>query len=593
MIVPMKHLTVLCTAADKEAALETLRNLAVLHVTAESGAISDGGRLAAAEASLSAAKKALEIAKSQKPKTGCKVAEKSVVLNISPEDVIERANAVDALSNEVKTLEKNIALYSHFGDFKPSDAQELADKGFAVTLFKAQASAELKAGDNALLKILDDDATEKLRYGVIIGDSTGVFDISGVEMVALPAEPLASMRKKLADKQSALAVAINTLESAGDSCAALEAALEERLSARNLAAAAATMGAESGIVWITGYCPEDDLPAISKAAATSGWGIAARNPQADENPPTLLRPPRIFRPITSLFKMLEIAPGYREVDLSAVFYGFFTIFFAMLVGDFGYGAIMLAATLFFRRKAKSAPVAPFILLTVFSVATCIWGVLSCNYFGAHPESLNFGVSKWLNDPSYTNIMKLCFLLGAIHLTIARLWSAVMLWPNTKALAEIGWAGVIWTMYCTSCAVVIPTFAFPKFMFVVAPVSILLIFLFMLSREELKTEGINLAILPLNIISCLGDIISYVRLFAVGLASVKVAENFNMMALDMNLPLVVKIPVVVLILLAGHGLNLAMGALSILVHAVRLNTLEFSNHKGISWSGYGYAPLKGK
>ena len=66
-----------------------------------------------------------------------------------------------------------------------------------------------------------------------------------------------------------------------------------------------------------------------------------------------------------------------------------------------------------------------------------------------------------------------------------------------------------------------------------------------------------------------------------------------MALGMNLPLAVKIPAVALILLLGHGLNLAMGALSILVHAVRLNTLEFSSHKGISWSGYAYDPLRRK
>ncbi|MBR0057132.1 MAG: hypothetical protein IJP66_07365, partial [Kiritimatiellae bacterium] len=331
-------------------------------------------------------------------------------------------------------------------------------------------------------------------------------------------------------------------------------------------------------------------PRLRQTARASSWGFAARAPRDDETPPTLLRPPRLFRPITSLFRMLDIAPGYREVDLSVAFYAFFTIFFAMLVGDFGYGALMLAATLWARRKFPRAAPAPFILMTVFSLATCAWGVLSCNYFGAHPAALDFSVPQWLNDPSYTNIMQLCFLLGAIHLTIARLWSAALLWPDTKALAEIGWAGVVWTMYCTSCAVVIPTFAFPKFMFVVAPASILLIFLFMLHRDELKTEGINLAILPLNIISCLGDIISYVRLFAVGLASVKVAENFNTMALDMNLPLAAKIPVVAIILLLGHGLNLAMGALSILVHAVRLNTLEFSNHKGIAWSGFAYEPF---
>ena len=98
-------------------------------------------------------------------------------------------------------------------------------------------------------------------------------------------------------------------------------------------------------------------------------------------------------------------------------------------------------------------------------------------------------------------------------------------------------------------------------------------------------------LPLNVISAMGDIISYVRLFAVGLASVKVAENFNNMALSLELPLVLRILAVCAILLVGHGLNLAMGALSILVHAVRLNTLEFSNAKGITWAGQPYNPFK--
>ena len=104
-------------------------------------------------------------------------------------------------------------------------------------------------------------------------------------------------------------------------------------------------------------------------------------------------------------------------------------------------------------------------------------------------------------------------------------------------------------------------------------------------------------LPLSIMSALGDVISYVRLFAVGLASVKVAENFNMMALDVAhvghvwwTSALLAVGMVV-ILLVGHGLNLAMAGLSILVHAVRLNTLEFSNHKGVSWSGHAFRPFR--
>ena len=115
--------------------------------------------------------------------------------------------------------------------------------------------------------------------------------------------------------------------------------------------------------------------------------------------------------------------------------------------------------------------------------------------------------------------------------------------------------------------------------------------FTLKGNELKSRGIELGMLPLNIMSALGDIISYVRLFAVGLASVKVAENFNSMAVNLDLPIWIKWLPLVLILLVGHGLNLAMAGLSILVHAVRLNTLEFSNHKGVSWAGYAFRPFK--
>jgi V/A-type H+-transporting ATPase subunit I len=91
----------------------------------------------------------------------------------------------------------------------------------------------------------------------------------------------------------------------------------------------------------------------------------------------------------------------------------------------------------------------------------------------------------------------------------------------------------------------------------------------------------------------------VRLFAVGLASVKVAENFNMMATSLisseNSFIANALCSVAMlaILVVGHSLNLAMAGLSVLVHAVRLNTLEFSNHKGVSWSGRIYTPFKRK
>jgi V/A-type H+-transporting ATPase subunit I len=98
-------------------------------------------------------------------------------------------------------------------------------------------------------------------------------------------------------------------------------------------------------------------------------------------------------------------------------------------------------------------------------------------------------------------------------------------------------------------------------------------------------------LPLNVMSAMGDIISYVRLFAVGYASLQVAKNFNSMALELDLPMWAKIVPMVAILLVGHAINFALAGLSILVHAVRLNTLEFSNHKGLTWAGYAFVPFR--
>ena len=93
---------------------------------------------------------------------------------------------------------------------------------------------------------------------------------------------------------------------------------------------------------------------------------------------------------------------------------------------------------------------------------------------------------------------------------------------------------------------------------------------------------------LNTISAFGNIMSYIRLFAVGMASLAIAQSFNNMAFSFKGPLVVA---AVLILLIGHGLNIVMGLLSVVVHGVRLNLLEFSGQLGMEWAGIAYDPFK--
>lgn len=102
--------------------------------------------------------------------------------------------------------------------------------------------------------------------------------------------------------------------------------------------------------------------------------------------------------------------------------------------------------------------------------------------------------------------------------------------------------------------------------------------------------INHFLLPLTLVSFFTDIISYVRLFAVGVATVAVMDAFNGMAMSIGFGNMLTGAAAVLILLFGHSLNLVLAGLAVLVHGVRLNTLEFSTHKGLTWSGHTFHPF---
>jgi V/A-type H+-transporting ATPase subunit I len=304
-----------------------------------------------------------------------------------------------------------------------------------------------------------------------------------------------------------------------------------------------------------------------------------------------------------LFEGLGISPAYSEADVSVPFMCYFSLFFAMLVGDGAYGSIFLAATLYGWKKTaggnRSQLVKSWlILMTVFSSATVLWGLLSNTWFGAQiPWCQGWPTVKWLADPSYQNMMLLCFTIGASHLILARLWNGICRINDSTSIAEFGWAGILLFMYFVTNSIVGIFSGIPSALYWIFGVSLAMVFGFSVKPSELKTRGAELGMLPLNIMSALGDIISYVRLFAVGLASVKVAENFNAMAtglLDGAEAVWVKVLMalaMVAILVIGHTLNIVMAGLSILVHAVRLNTLEFSNHKGVSWAGYAFNPFK--
>ncbi len=579
MIVPMKRLMLLCVADDAGRTLDRLRDLGVVHLELSPRTGSEGtvakGELEDAERAVRIVMKAV---KECHPQNGAECDAPGTV-----DEILSLNGQREAAKGMVESLRAEIRRYEPFGDFDVGLARRLESSGIRLQLW--------------------DDGTFDFIYG-----EDKPAGRAGVRPVPLPSERLAVLRGRLADaeaEEARLAARIASADADGivrmfpqlrDAVAF--AVAKDEMAANRFSDDSVADAPQISLV--RGWVPVDGVEALRSAAKECGWGIALRNPDADENPPTLIRPPKLFRSVTAMFDGLGIAPGYTETDVSVPFMCYFSLFFAMLVGDGGYGAIILAAALYgwFKTRPKSGGARPvavsswLTLLTVFASATIAWGFLSNTWFGEGlPFAQDWPTVKWLADPSYNNMMLLCFTIGVSHLMLARIWTGLCMLNDRTCLSQFGWAGVLLFMYLVTNSIVGIFDGIPVWGYWMFGVSLVCIFGFTLKGSELKTRGIELGMLPLNIMSALGDIISYVRLFAVGLASVKVAQNFNMMATGMDLPLWLKIVPMVLILLLGHGLNLAMAGLSILVHAVRLNTLEFSSHKGISWSGYAFAPFR--
>ena len=580
MIVPMRHLTLLCVASEGEKALETLRDLECVHIDLSAAASPEltaaKGDLADAELAVRILEKAAREASSASAPQGDDLF--AAVRNADLVAAVLKADAErTALTEQADALRHTIGTYAPFGDFDPALAASLRTAGVPVKL--ARGPGQTPESKAFFDETLPDGWTE----------------------VPLPAERLSVTRTKLAETEARISGITASLVAASGRVSAITGRYPELKDRMAFVAARDILATQGAVSYIEGWVPVDAVPRLRAKAVTKAWGLLVRDAQADETPPTLIRPPKLFRPVSALFKGLGIAPGYTEADVSVPFMCYFSLFFAMLVGDGGYGAIVLALTLWGWCKTKPkegtghrpALVRSWLtLLTVFSSATVAWGLLSNTWFGASlPFARNWATVRWLGDPTYANMMLLCFTIGVSHLVLARVWNGICKINDTTCLAEFGWAGILVFMFFIVNWIVGIFSGMPTAVYWVFGVSLALVFGFTVKPSELKTRGAELGMLPLNVMSALGDIISYVRLFAVGLASVKVAENFNSMAVDLDMPLWLKVVPMVLILLIGHGLNFVMAALSILVHAVRLNTLEFSNHKGVSWSGYAFAPFR--
>ena len=585
MIVPMQHVSMLCLEKDKTQALEALRALGVLHVKEESV------QTDALSKELEAVREAeLAIQTLRVAHTHSHTARKD---QHKPRDLVkmvtERLHRRHQAEEELAHCHHEKSVIEPFGEFDPTCLDALRADGIHVKLLRISDPHALEVPDGVVLR----EISSSSKGHCIVAISRKEFEIDGT-IAALPERPLSELQQE----EKALQAELDDIEAEFQDLSVHVDTLDEELLKRKdqlaFSKTKASLAKHGDISSLAGYCPQKKVDAISKAAAEHGWALQIRDPKPEEDVPTLLQMPRWVQPVKAVLKVLSILPGYREADISSVFLVFFSIFFAILIGDAGYGLLFLAATIFARIKLPKAPAYPFVLFIILSTTTLIWGSITGNWFGIEPDHLPalFQVpylEMFQGEEARYLIIRICFIIGAVHLTIAHVWNAIALYPSPKALAQIGWIGLVWSMFFTALNMVLDQ-PLPVWFAPLIIASAILILLFMTAPKDLKSEWINHAMFPLSMVNCFVDIVSYIRLFAVGLASVSVAASFNEMAMHIGWNRIWTLPVFALILLLGHGLNIVLCALGILVHGVRLNTLEFSLHKNVEWKGFAYKPF---
>jgi len=589
VIIPMKKVSVIVQAKDAPDSVEKLRSLGILHV--EYNRPPAGEEIGRLKEDINLVSSAVNIvSRPEYLKSGSKAASGKIDWKFIAKHIIDLNKRFEQLDAYSRVLMAEIAQWQPWGEFDPVKIEALKGKGIYIRFYEIPVKEIESVKSPVIIK-------EMFRRGSIahcISIAQDKINLPFKE-IALPKMGLEDIRKRLYEDQRMKELIIDDIcmHTANlENLSAVRRSLEKQLEFQE---ALIGMGSLTGISYISGYIPAGLIPKLEKAALKEKWGLLVRDPSEEDAPPVLLHNPRWVRIIEPVLKLLGISPGYRELDASPVIVIFFSIFFGILVGDAGYGLVYLLLTLWFHKKKRvTAQVAQvFRLFYVLNSSAIIWGILTGTFFGqAWLISLGFRpLVPALNDPSI--VQRLCFFIGALHLSIAHGWRALIKLPSSAFLADVGWIMVLWISYFLAGSLILGE-PFPRYGLAAAICGIILVLFFSEPRRNpIKSLGAGFVSVTfgLGFMSAFTDVVSYVRLFAVGLAGVAIADTTNAMAAGLGAG-AVAFAGGILIRFIGHALNIVLGPIAILVHGVRLNVLEFGlNHTGITWSGAAYKPLQ--
>ena len=593
MIVPMKKVTVIVQSKDVDSTLRVLGRSGVLHVEHQNVPVSEN--ITSLEHRSHALSKAIEALPDATSATATHTHDQPDRLI---HQILELVDRQEILKEGIKSIEKDIAAWKEWGDFDPEFIYDLENKNIKVRLCKLTKKEIQQVPSAVILEELFRKGN--IFYCALISREEVALPF---EALKLPEQGLNEMLLGMDREKQKLEEIEKKLYGFSKYKHTLFLYQKHLVSIIEFNKVRTGLGSFEKLSYLRGYCPVHNVKFLEGLAENEKWGFIVEDPLQDDPVPTLIKNPRWIEIIRPVFRMINTIPGYREMDISLWFLLFFSVFFGMLVGDAGYGLVFLIANLLchikFRHRVKNKSV--FFLTYVLSSCAILWGVLTGTFFGQAPLDKIYltGQAYLFRRPEpllpllreNANVQAICFFIGTLHLSVAHMWRFIRKMPSVKAFSEAGWICMLWLAYFIAKALILGQ-ALPesaKWLFVIG--SGLIILCTNPTKNIFKTVGSGVGDFLLHIVNSFTDVVSYIRLFAVGAATVAVADAFNQMAFGIGDSNIFTGFLTALILLFGHTLNILLAAMAILVHGVRLNVLEFSSHLNMEWSGVEYSPFK--
>ena len=585
MITQMKKYTFLVFHRDYEAFLEQLRSLGVVHITEKASGTAEDATL---QSLLQQADRL-----------------RKTIAQGAPDQLLqEKAN----VESRIAATEKEAKTMAVWGDFSSERIEQLQQAGYSLHFFVCpQKKFEAEWGTEV--------AVEKGQVYFVVVEKAGEESALSEELQAYSTELTLSKKSSAALLQDVeglkglLAAQNARIELwQKEQLPAMEQEYKETLQQIDWQRVTLNTDtvAEGALKVVEGFCPIDQTAALDTMLQKQNIYFQAEDPTEEDNTPIKLRNnwfTRMFECFTGMYGM----PTYGEFDPTPILAPFYLLFFAMCMGDAGYGLVLIAFGLLVHYKKLNISMFEGLgpIITTLGVGTAVVGLFLGTFFGIplaqadwYPEALK-GIIVQGKVMGYDAQMVLAICIGVFHICLAMVVKAICYTKRFGFKENIStWGWLLLVVGGLSALILLMLFNAPaevtKWTLIgIAGVSALGIYIFNKpGRNPLLNIGAGLWDTYNMATGLLGDVLSYVRLYALGLAGGMLGGAFN----DLGLMVLGENPTwqwvgFVLILLIGHVLNVAMSALGAFVHPLRLTFVEYFKNSGYEGKGVAYQPFK--